>query len=242
VERTRPGLAFGLVGMFGLLVVGAIALSLSSAPPVAQQQLHVAAGATLAATGFALIDTNSISPLSPAARAADQGQNARTVVIRVLYTAPDRVQESEVGPNGQTVSVIVIGARRYRSSGSGWTELPPSPGLGAQAAETITSPLRAAANATTVTRQGDVYYFVPPDVVRFLSSVLGVNASQLSSPSLSAVIHGDFLTDERISAVVQHQRLSVDLAFFAIGSAPPVLAPPPSSLVPAPEPSPTPTP
>jgi hypothetical protein len=46
-------------------------------------------------------------------------------------------------------------------------------------------------------------------------------------------VHGDFLTEERITAVLGQQRLSVDLVFSAIGSAPPVQAPPASSLVPA---------
>jgi hypothetical protein len=141
MQRTRPRLAYVLVGVFALLVVGAVALSLSSAPPVDAQQLSIAAKATMTASGFALVDTNSVTVVGSVPGAAGARPPARTVVIRVLYQSPDRVQESEAGPTGGTVSVIVIGSERFRSNGAQWTALPPQPGLGAQAATTITSPL-----------------------------------------------------------------------------------------------------
>jgi hypothetical protein len=132
------------------------------------------------------------------------------------------------------VSVIVIGSRRFRGSGSHWTELPGQAGLGAQAAATITSPLQAASSAKTVTRHGDVYSFVPRRLDQFLATVLGVRPSRLSSPRLTAVVSGDYLTDEQITALVGRQRLVVDLAFSNVGSAPPVNAPRASSPVPSP--------
>jgi hypothetical protein len=233
MQRTRPRLAHALVGVFALLVLGGIALSLSSAPPVDVQQLSIAAEATMTASGFALADTNSVTVVGPVPGAAGTGQPSRTVVIRVRYQAPDRVQESEAGPTGGTVSVIVIGSERFRSNGSQWTALPPQPGLGAQAARTITSPLQVAASATTVTRHGTVYQFVPRRLDQFLVTVLGVRPSQVSEPRLTAVVRGEYLTDERITAVLSQQRLEVDLAFSAIGSAPPVHAPPATSLVPS---------
>ena len=223
---TAPrGLAHILVAMLTLLTLGAIALSLWSAPPVDEQQLHIAASATMAASGFILTDTNSVTSIAPAP-AGGPKQLPRTAVVHVLYGAPDAVEESEPGPSGQTISVIVIGARRFRSSGAQWTELPASPGLGVQAASTILSPLKAAAGASAVTRHGDVYSFVPVNVEQFITTVLGVSPSRLSSPRLTAVVHGDYLTDERITAVLGQQRLGVDLVFSAIGSAPPVTAPP----------------
>jgi hypothetical protein len=226
-------LAHVLLGMFALLVVGAIALSLSSAPPVDTQQLSLAAKATMTASGFVLVDTNSVTVVGAAPGAAGARQPSRTVVIRVLYQAPDRVQESEAGPAGGTVSVIVMGSERFRSNGSQWTALPPQAGLGAQASRTITSPLQVAASATAVTRHDAVFEFVPKRLDQFLVSVLGVRRSQLTEPRLTAVVQGDYLTDEKITAVVGQQRLGVDLAFSAIGSAPPVQAPPARSLVPS---------
>ena len=233
MAMTRPRLAHVLLSVFALLVVGAIALSLSSAPPVDSQQLSLAAKATMTASGFVLVDTNSVTVLGPVPGGAGGRAPSRTVVIRVLYQAPDRVQESEAGPTGGAVSVIVLGSERFRSNGSQWTALPPQPGLGAQAARTITSPLQVAASAPTVTRQGTGYQFVPRRLDQFLVTILGVRRSQLTAPRLSAVVHGDYLTDEKITAVLGRQRLGVDLAFSAIGSAPPVQAPPATSLVPS---------
>jgi hypothetical protein len=226
MQMKRPGLASVLVGMLALLVVGGIALSLSSAPPVAVQQLSSAAKATMATSGFALTDTNAVTAAGATAGAGVGGQNSRTVVIRVLYQAPDRVQETEA-TNGQSVSVIAIGSKVFRNNGSKWTELPsPDPGVGAKAAKTITSPLQVAANATTVTRHGNLYQFVPARLDEFLSGILGVRPSEVSAPRLTAEVRGDFLVDENITALVGQQRLEVDLAFSAIGSAPPVHAPP----------------
>jgi hypothetical protein len=231
-------LPFILVGIFTVLLVGAIALSLATAPPLDEQQLHVAAAATLNASGFVVVDTNSVT--SPGATALAPG--SETVVVHVLYRAPDAIEETEMGPGGQTGAVILIGARRFRESGSQWTELAPSPGVGAQVVKTIRSPLQAAAGAAVVTRQGDLYRFVPRGLDRFLTSVLGVRPSQLSSPLLTAEVGGEFLSHERISALVGRQRLTVDLAFSDVGSAPPVVAPPTSSLAPGATPGATVTP
>jgi hypothetical protein len=225
----RPrALPFVLVGVFAILLVGAIVLSLSTAPPLDEQQLHVAATATLNASGYVVVDTNSVT--SPGSTVPVSGSEA--VVVHVLYRAPEAIEEIEMGPNGQTDAVILIGAHRFRESGSQWTELPPSPRVDSQVVRTIRSPLQAAAGAVVVTRQGDLYRFVPPRLDRFLTSVLGVRPSQVSSPRLTAEVRGEFLAHERITALVGRQSLTVDLVFSDIGSAPPVVAPPASSLVP----------
>jgi hypothetical protein len=226
--RPRP-LPFILVGVFAVLLIGGIALSLSTAPPLEQQQLRDGATATLSASGFALVDTNSVAPLPSATAAAG---SAETVVFRVLYTASDAVEESEAGPGGETMSIILIGDRRFQTSGSQWVALPASRGAGAGAVKTILAPLRSAASATKVTRHGDLYDFVPTSSDRLLTEVLGVRPSQLSSPHLTAVVRGGSLTRETITATYGHERLGVDLVFSRIGSAPPVTAPPSSSLVP----------
>jgi hypothetical protein len=228
--RPRP-LPFILVGVFAVLLIGGIALSLSSAPPLAQQQLHDGATATLSASGFALVDTNSVSAATSGPAAPG---SAETVVFRVLYQAPDAVEESEVGPGGETMSIILIGDRRFQGSSSQWTALPASRGAGAGAVKTILSPLQAAASATKVTAHGDLYSFVPTSSDRFLAEVLGVRASQLSSPHLTAVVRAGSLIRETITATYDHERLGVDLVFSRIDSAPAVTAPPSSLLVPGP--------
>ena len=169
----------------------AIALSLSSAPPFVEQQLHDAARATMSASGFALKDTNSVTAL----RQSQTKHPTRSDLwcSSSLYQAPASVQETEVEPNGATASVILIGDRRFRKSGSSWIELPPSAGLGARAVATITAPLQGAIDATQVTRQGDRYSFVPRDLDKVLTAVLDVDPSRLSSPRLTAVVRGGTL-------------------------------------------------
>ncbi len=225
----RPqALPFVILGVFTILVVGAIVLSLSTAPRVDDQQLHIGATATLDASGFVVVDTNSVT--APGSGASASG--SQTIIVNVLYQAPDAIEESETGPGGQTGAVILIGARRFRESGGQWTELAPTPGLGVRVVRTIQSPLRAASGAVVVSRHGDLYRFVPKGLYKFLTSVLGVRPSQVSSPLLTAEVQGEFLTHEQITALVGAQRLTVDLVFSDIGSAPPVEAPPTSSPVP----------
>jgi hypothetical protein len=231
-EVSRPrALPFVLVGVFAALLLGGIALSLSSAPSIAQQQLQSAAKTTAAASGYELVDTNSVTPLAPGAAA--NGQGPETIVFRVLYTAPAAVEETEAGPGGTTMAIILIGSRRFQGNGTQFTELPASEGAGPKAVGTIMAPLRAAADATRVTRHGDVYEFVPPDVGKLLTSILGVRAARLSSPYLTAAVHDGVVSHMQIGAKDGSVRLGVDLVFSAVGTAPPVTAPPPSSLVPS---------
>ena len=218
----RP-LPFVLLGVFAVLVVGAIALSLATAPPLAQQQLQHAAKATMAAPSFVLTVTDSVTNLQPSS--SPNLQPSGTQTLHVVYQAPDSVQETELGPGGQSASVIVVGDRRFRASDGHWTELPPSPGLGTLAVASIMAPLHAAANATDVTRQGDLYRFGGNDVDTLVRNLLAVGTSPLVSPSLTAVVSGGYVTHQRVTAVVGRQRLSLDLAFSAIGTAPAVEVP-----------------
>jgi hypothetical protein len=236
MDNSTRALPFILVGAFAILLLGGIALSLSSAPPFVEQQLRDAAHTTISASGFALKDTNSVTVL----RQSQTKQAVGTVVFLVRYQAPASVQETELEPNGATASVILIGDRRFRKSGSSWIELPPGAGLGARAVTTIMAPLQGAVNATHVTRRGDRYTFVPRDLDKLLTTVLAVDPSRLSSPLLTAVVRGGTLTRETITAMVTNQRLEVDLVFSAIGSAPPVTAPRSSALATPPASGPTP--
>ena len=236
MHSSTRALPFVLVGAFAVLLLGGIALSLWSAPPVAQQQLQDAARATISASGFALKDTNSVTVVGQSQTIHPAG----SVEFLVLYQAPASVQETEVESNGATAAVVLIGDRRFRKSGASWIELPPSKGLGARAVTTILAPVQGAVHATRVTRRGDVYGFVPKDLDTLLTTVLDVAPSRLSSPRLTAVVHGGELTGETITAVVANQRLEVDLIFSAIGSAPPVTAPRASAQATPPANGPTP--
>jgi hypothetical protein len=202
-SQTRA-LPFVLLAVFGALSVGAIALSLSSAPYLAQEQLRGAAQETMTASGFVLRDDNSVVVVSPSGKPGSNPPRQR-VAFEVVYQAPDAVQETEVDQNGGNAEVIAVGDRAFRRSGSTWTEV--------------------ASSATAVTEHGDRYSFEPAHLHQLLTTVLGAPPSEVLSPRLTAVVHDRHLTEETITARVGDQRLEVDLAFSSIGSAPPVTAP-----------------
>jgi len=216
-----------LVGMLTVLVLGGIALSLATAPPDATQQLRIAAGATEQSSGFVLTDTNSIAP---------PGAAPRSMVVRVVYRSPDRVKESGTDSTGQALSVIVIGQRHFerRAGDPKWTELAPTPQLSTEAVQTLLFPLQGAQHAvdavrTSVGSGATTYRFLPSDSAQLIRNILGATPSQLSSLRFTAVVRGDYLADERITAVVRGgEQLEVDLAFSAVGSAPGVEVPPTS--------------
>ncbi len=185
--------------MFGALSVGAIALSLSSAPHLAQQQLRGAAQETMTASGFVLRDDNSVVVVSPSGKPGSTPLRQR-VAFEVVYQAPDAVQETEVDQNGGNAEVIAVGDRAFRRTGSTWTEVASSQSLGARSAATILSPLQGAAGATAVTEHGDRYSFEPAHLHQLLSTVLGAPPSEVSSPRLTAVVHDRHLTEETITA------------------------------------------
>ncbi|HEY5025438.1 MAG TPA: hypothetical protein VII76_10725 [Acidimicrobiales bacterium] len=225
MPTSTRALPFVLLGAFTILVAGGVALSLSSAQPLAEEQLRMAAQTTMSASGFILKDINSVTTVTSPGASAAGGAPVGTVAFLVVYQAPTSVEETEVDRNGGNASVIVVGDRGFRKTGSQWTELAATTGLGARAVGTIMSPLRGAAGATGVSRRGDRYRFSPADLHQLLRTVLGVTTSRLSSPQLTAVVRDGAVTGEVITAVVGRQRLEVDLAFSAIGSAPPVKAP-----------------
>jgi len=213
------------MAVFTVLVFGAIALSLVTAPPVAQSDLQSAARATLDASGFRLVDVNSATYVGPVPQGTPGRQLTRTNVIHVLYQSPDRVRESGLTPSGQAATAVVAGSSHLVTSNGRWTELPAQAGLGAQAVKTVLSPLQVATGATDVVRRGDVYGFVPSDLAGFIATILGSAPGKLSRLQVGAVVRDGFLVEERVSAVLGDNRLGVDLAFSAIGAAPPVTLP-----------------
>jgi hypothetical protein len=224
VHSQTRALPFVLLAVFGALSIGAIALSLSSAPRLAQEQLRGAANETMSASGFVLRDDNSVAAASASGQPASN-KPRQTAAFVVVYQAPDAVQETEVDQSGGNAEVIAVGDRAFRRTGSTWTEVASSPGIGARSVATILSPLQGAAGATVVTQHGDRYSFEPADARKLLTTVLGAPPSEVSSPRLTAVVHDRELTAETITARVGTERLEVDLRFSSIGSAPPVTAP-----------------
>lgn len=217
-----------VLGIFTLLVVGGIVLSLVISTPDAVQQLRAGAGATAQAQSFVLTDTNTIAPISPGSAAT----LTRSQVVHVRYQAPESLEETGIGPAGEPVSVIVVGPRHFqRQAGEArFTELPPTPNLGTEAVQTVLLPLQGAAKASWAVDEpgpggAQSYRFLPDQPSLLITTVLGASLSQLRDLRFTAVVRGDFLTDERITAVAAGDRLTVDLAFSQVGSAPPVTAP-----------------
>lgn len=219
-----------VLAVFTLLVIGGIALALFvTSPPDAVQQLRAAAGATSGTSSFVLTDTNAISPLTSGPTGASVGQS---MVVHVRFSAPDAVEETGTLSNGQVATLIVVGSRRFeRQAGAKrFTEGPPAPGLGEQAAQTLLLPVQDAAHATDAVRipapaGAQAYVFLPDHEETLVRTVLGATSSQVTGLAFSALVRGEFLVDERITGVLQGQRLSVDLAFSQVGSAAPVKVP-----------------
>ena len=225
VDPRRTLLPHVIMAVFTVLVFGAIALSLVTAPPVAQTDLQSAAKATLDASGFRLVDVNSATYIGPVPQGSSGRLLTRTNVIHVLYQAPDRVRESGLSPTGQSATAVVAGSRHFVTSAGRWTELRAQPGLGGRAVDTVLSPLRVATGATDVVRRGDVYAFVPSDLRSFITTILGTTPGRLTGLQVGAVVRGGYLVEERVSAVMGTDRLGVDLTFSVIGAAPPVTLP-----------------
>ena len=204
--QLRPrALPFVLVGAFAALLVGGIALSLSSAParrraaaPRRGAGHHVGVG--LRARRHQLGQrARAVAPV------AEHRQPTGTVVFHVLYQAPDAVQETEVEPErGRPPSVILIGDRRFRQTGSQWIELPAerrSRGAGRRRrswprCEGRPTPPHVTRHGRRLPlrahRSGPAPDHGPRRATR----------PQLSSPRLTAVVRGGTLTHETITAVV----------------------------------------
>ena len=215
----------------GLLTLGGILLSVWTAPPEAVYRLHLAANATASASGFVLVDTNSVTPLNAGLPIGARQQLGYHDVVRIVYQAPDRF-EAQGTASGHPVTEVVIGSALYEGFAGRWYALPSRRALGATAARTVLFPLVAAAGADDVVPRSGGYAFRPVHVDRFTLRLLGSHVARLTSVSVFAGVRGDRLTDERISAVRGGNRLIVDFTFTSIGSAPEVQVPPGSEVAP----------
>lgn len=226
-SRAAPHL---LLGILTVLAIGAIVLSLDTAPPNAQLQLQQAAKNTVGADSFVLQDTITIVPSTGAT-----ASQARTETADVVYHAPDQVQET-VRFNGRMLTVLAIGSTRYERSGTGkWLSLGTQPGTvpaGRQAAAGVLGPLEVVTTATNVVRHGDAFVFEPAtgQLAAILSELLGSQGAQLpaGSATFAAAMAGEYLSRLDVDASVPGGRVLVHLSFGSYGEAPALAPPPPS--------------
>ncbi|MHB8328912.1 MAG: hypothetical protein ACYDD6_04695 [Acidimicrobiales bacterium] len=240
--RAMPHVALGVLTLLALV---AIIVSLDTAPPNAQEQLNLAADNTVAASSFALNDTNTVTPVGGATSSTNAKQGN---VVDIVYQAPDRVSETLVGAAGQTVTLLVIGNARYERSGtSKWVSYAGTPGSGSpglQAAADVLFPLRSLAGATDVVRHGNTFTFIPGQLDQVLVSLLGSQPAQLAPRTMTfrATVEGEFVTFEQVEAVRNGHRLTVRLKLSQVTGAPALEAPPRSQILEAPATTTTPRP
>lgn len=228
-DRAAPHITLGILT---LLAVAALVLSLSTAPPNAEQQLRTAAANTAGASSFVLTDVETAGPV-PTKGAAASPTREQAVIV---YQAPDRVQET-VTASGRTASVLVVGSHRYERSANGkWYDLGPSasgstagPSAGSVAAQDILFPLKSLSKATNVIVSREVYAFVPDQPVLFLDRLIGT-AVPASETSYAATVEGEFLHEAEVVIRQSGEQVTVLLALSHIQDAPALAAPSASQL------------
>src|ERR1700722_16787977 len=230
MERSQGILPQAVLGLFMILVAGAIALSLVTAPPVAPTQLHEAAQNTLAASSFIFNDANAVASV-PSAGHPSKVSNQN--VVHVVYQAPDRVLEIQT-MGSQSRSLLAVQSVGFQRTGSSkWVPLPPTPGgtLGETAAGAVLLPLKQVADAYDVVRTGSTYRFTPGDADSLLGT-FGLPSTVAESPSTtySATISGENVSSFRIFTLLEGQRVTLELRYVSVGSAPAVNVPPASDI------------
>jgi hypothetical protein len=225
-NRATPHL---VLGIFTLLSLGALVLSLDTAPPVAQTSLRSASANVTGASSFVLTDVVTQGP--PGSSPTGSATTKQEALF--VYQAPDRVQET-VQAGGQTGTVLWLGQRAYERIGnSKWFPLRAASSrtssTGQLAAAQLLFPLQSIAHATSVTKHGAIYVFTPSQEQLLLTRLFG---SQLPSGSLSfeATVGNEYLDVAQISIVGVTERRTVDLALSRIDHAPALEAPPPSQI------------
>jgi hypothetical protein len=217
-----------MLGGFGVLVVAAIVLSLSTAPANPGDQLRTAAADTAGASSFVLTDTEQAGPLSSSRSSSQQAV--------IVYQAPDRVEETVTG-GAQSGTVLVVGTHRYeRSGGAKWVDLgsvkPSSTGgvsAGRLAASDILFPMQSLSSASKVSVLHDVYRFVPGQPALLLTRLLGTNLPA-GTTTYTATVNGEFVGMEKVTVTTDGERVTVALDLSHVDKAP-TLQEPPSSQV-----------
>lgn len=221
-NRAMPHL---VLAIFTALAIGAVILSLFTAPANAQEQMRTAAKDTVAAGSFVITDTETSTTSPPHGAAQSASETAHFV-----YRAPDQVEETLVA-NGKTVALLVLGSARYERSGSGpWQEIAPQDAqvpTGSQAARSLLEPLEVLTTAVDVVSYGDRYGFEPADRSLFLSELLGPNGAGLpvSATTFGAVVSGEYLSEVDLGARTQGAEVRLRLRIGSFDQAPTLVAP-----------------
>jgi len=212
-----------LLGALVVLAGGAAALSLSTAPPVAVQQLHTGAGATIG-VGSLVIDASEVKFTT----GAGSVPQASTLSVVDIYQSPDRWAETARNGLGQVAQLVVIGDQSWQRTPPGrWVELPLSPGKGEAVSQQNFSLATLAKNAQSVTRHGDnssALYSFGLSPAEFVET-FGETAPPGFSYRLSARIDGPYMTGQQLSASTGSASERITLHYAELGTAPPVTAP-----------------
>ena len=241
-EMRVPGRAVAAVCLLILIVLAAGAAIESALvhPTNLSARLRSDISDTVSAPGFTLqiVYESQPGPKAPAAQRAALASSGEAVVT---YRAPDRLQIVAEGVPGHQEIELFIGSHVYVSydSGAHWSEgraQVAGTNVGAVNARHILQPLRDAAQASDLTASGD-------QLSGLLAGTAFVIDSGLSSEGIAPSSVG------QLQATVSHGRLQALGVRFndpertvamlyritAVGSAPPVVAPDPASITPAPK-------
>jgi hypothetical protein len=228
MRASRRVAPFVLLGLLILLSAGAIVFSLDTAPPIAQQELQIAARDTSAARSFVLeYNIRTFDAYTSSGSRAKKPVETGVATAEFTYQSPDRLFQVR-NQNGVVISVLVIGNKQYERMGTGrWSALP-SPksttSVGAQLTGQLLSVLDPMKDANSVVRSGGTYRFSPDKQDPFIKNLFGTSAL-LSNVRFSAALSGGLVKDEGISAVGSGTLYELDFSFSLIGSAPPVVTP-----------------
>jgi hypothetical protein len=224
-----------LLAVLGLLSVGAIALSLATSPPVAEQQLHIGASATSGVGNFVMDLTNTVTtkPAVPGRPAQVQRSS-----VHFVYQAPDRIDETLQNSNGRAVEIICIGNSRWEHTAGGhWVQLPKG-AAGAvstcqSAVDTVVLvPANAAAAGTPVVRHGQTsnatyrYDLAPVDLATVFRILFGVPSTAVASHVFAATIDKEYVVSQLFHAAAGNQTDDIGVRYSQLGTAPAVVPPP----------------
>jgi hypothetical protein len=229
--------SLAILGMLAILTAGAAALSLASAPPLAEQQLRIGAGAT-AGVGSFVMDVNSV--VRGAARSSGPAQVEHSS-FRLVYQAPDRIQEIQVGQNGATNEIVIVGNGQYERVGGHWTSVTGSPigslSIGRSIAETfVLVPSTAASKAEDVVRHGQTsssrysYDLSGAKLAALFAALYRVPVSQTTGHAFGAGVQSEYMTTQTFFAAATGSSDTVTIHYSRLGTAPKVVPPPASAL------------
>ncbi|HUO48528.1 MAG TPA: hypothetical protein VMU09_06815 [Acidimicrobiales bacterium] len=229
----RPSLF--VLAALAVLTAGAVALSLATSPPVAEQQLYVGAGATAGVGSFVMSLTNTVTTRAALPGRPPQVQRSS---VRFVYQAPDRIDETLTNANGRAVEIICIGNSRWeRAAGGHWVRIPGG-ATGAvstcqSAVDTVVLvPANAAANGTPVVRHGQTsnatytYGLAPADLAAVFRILFGVPATAVASHAFAATVDKEYVVSQLFHAAAGDQTDDIGVRYSELGTAPAVTPPP----------------